>query len=344
MQTDVRPRFLSACLGETPDVTPIWFMRQAGRSFPEYRKLRERHSMLELCHTPELAVEVTLQPVRRLGVDAAILFSDIVVVLEAMGVSLDIVSGHGPVIDDPIRTSGDLNRLRPIDAAIDLGYVMDTVKQLKTDLTVPLIGFAGAPFTLASYLVEGGPSKSHARTKALMYSDPQTWNRLMEILSQATLSYLKAQIDAGADAVQLFDSWVGDLAPGDYERSVASHVTRLFRELEATHVPRIYFGVGTGELLGLMAATGPEVMGIDWRVPLSQARRRVGPTTVLQGNLDPAACLAPSEVTARRATEVLTEGGGRHHIFNLGHGVLPQTDPGELARLVDHVHEWRRGD
>lgn len=341
MQTDLRPRFLAACRGEPTDATPVWFMRQAGRSLPEYRALREEHPMLDLCHTPELAIEVTVQPVDRLGVDAAILFSDIVVVLEAMGVSLDIVTGHGPVIDDPVRGAADLDRLHPVDIPTDLGYVLETIRGLKEVLAVPLIGFAGAPFTLASYLIEGGPSKSHARTKALMYSEPATWARLMRILSEAIASYLRGQIDAGVDAVQVFDSWVGNLSPLDYERSVAAHVTRLFRDLESSGTPRIYFGVGTGELLGLMAATGPEVMGVDWRVPLSEARRRVGAGMTLQGNLDPAACLAPFEVTAQRAGEVLTEGGGRAHIFNLGHGVLPETNPDDLARLVDHVHSWR---
>lgn len=340
MRTGLRPRFLDACRGEPTDCTPVWFMRQAGRSLPEYRALRERHSMLEMCHTPELAIEATLQPVWRLGVDAAILFSDIVVVLQALGVELEIVPGRGPVIEHPLRSDDDLRRLRPSDPQEALGGVLDAIRGLRSVLEVPLIGFAGAPFTLASYLIEGGPSKTHARTKALMLSEPGTWARLMTILSDATGTYLRAQAEAGADAVQLFDSWVGHLAPADYERSVASHVTRLLRALDGTGTPRIYFGVGTGELLPLMAATGAEVVGVDWRVPLGEARRRAGGEVALQGNLDPAACLAPFEVVAERAVAVLEEGGGRAHIFNLGHGVLPETDPYTLARLVDLVHSW----
>ena len=344
MQTDLRSRFIAACRGGPTDATPVWFMRQAGRSLPEYRALRDRYPILELCRTPELAAEVTMQPVRRLGVDAAILFSDIVVPLQAMGIELDIVPRRGPVIENPIRSRSDVARLGPLDVEGDLGFVLETIRGLVAELEVPLIGFAGAPFTLASYLVEGGPSKTHAATKALMYSDPETWDELMAALAAATVAYLRAQVAAGAAAIQLFDSWVGFLTPSDYERYVAPAVTRVFGELAHSGVPTIYFGVGTGELLDLMAATGPDVMGIDWRVPLGRARGRLGRAMTVQGNLDPAVCLAPFELLAVRAEAVLRDGGGRAHIFNLGHGVLPKTDPDNLARLVDFVHSWRRGD
>jgi uroporphyrinogen decarboxylase len=316
-------------------------MRQAGRSLPEYRALRARHSMLEVCRSPELAAEVTRQPVRRLGVDAAILFSDIVVVLDGIGVDLDIVEGVGPVIRDPIRSADDVARLRPLDPD-GIGYVVDAVELLVRELEVPLIGFAGAPFTLASYLVEGGPSQSHARTKALMYGAPEVWHALMRRLSDAVLTHLRAQVAAGAAATQLFDSWAGALDLADYSDSVLPWVRRILEGLADLGAPRIVFGVATGELLGPMAAAGADVVGVDWRVPLDVARSRVGPSVALQGNLDPAACLAPVEVMERKAADVLTRAGGRAHVFNLGHGVLPETDPGALAHLVDYVHAWRR--
>ena len=322
------------------DHVPVWFMRQAGRSLPEYRAIRERYSILEMCRNPEIAAEVTMQPVRRLGVDAAILFSDIVVPLLGMGVSLEIVPGVGPVVEEPIRGSSDLDRLRPLEPETDVPFVIEAVAHLAEELEVPLIGFGGAPFTLASYLIEGGPSRTHERTKALMYSDPGTWDKLMDALSESVLAYLRAQVAAGASAVQVFDSWVGHLTPSDYERSALPAVERIFDGLAGTGVPRIHFGVGTGELLTLMNRAGADVMGIDWRVPLDAARDRLGDRVALQGNLDPAACLAPTEVLEEKAADVLRRGGGRGHIFNLGHGVLPGTDPDKLARLVDVVHEW----
>lgn len=333
------PRFLAACRREPTDVTPVWFMRQAGRSLPEYRALRERHSILEMCRTPELAVEVTLQPVRRYGVDAAILFSDIVVPLQAMGIDLAIESGVGPVVAEPIRAVADLERLRPLDIEGGVPFVTDAVRILASELAVPLIGFAGAPFTLATYLVEGGPSKTHARTKSLMYSGPATWHKLMDRLAEAVLVYLRAQIDAGAGAVMLFDSWVGHLAPEDYRAFVMPSVERILRGLENARVPRIVFGVTTGELLSLLAETGTDVVGVDWRVPLDRARARTGDAVALQGNLDPAACLAPWPVVRERTADVLRRGGGTGHIFNLGHGVLPNTDPDILTRVVELVHE-----
>ena len=314
-------------------------MRQAGRSLPEYRALRERHSILELCRIPELAAEVTLQPVRRLGVDAAILFSDIVVPLAAAGIDLDIREGVGPVVEDPIRSPTDVERLHPLDAG-QVEFVSQTVTNLVADLEVPLIGFAGAPFTLASYLIEGGPSRDHARTKTMMRADPQTWDGLMRRLADAVVTYLSVQINAGASAVQLFDSWVGALAPAEYEHFVGPHVRSIFERLAAFDVPRILFGVQTGELLELMASTGADVMGIDWRVPLDAARTRLGDSVPLQGNLDPTVCLAPWDVVAREATAVLERGAGGPHVFNLGHGVLPETDPDTLARLVELVHGW----
>jgi len=315
-------------------------MRQAGRSLPEYRAIREKHSLLEICRQPEIAAEVTLQPVRRLGVDAAILFSDIVVPLQAMGVELDIVPGVGPVIEHPIRTVQDVDALLPLEPESGVPFVLETIAILVRELEVPLIGFGGAPFTLASYLIEGGPSRTHARTKAMMLGEPATWNKLMDRLSEAVLVYLRAQVAAGTKALQLFDSWVGALAPAEYLTYVAPAVERIFAGLEDLGVPRIHFGVGTGELLGLMSSVGADVMGIDWRVPLSVARERVARGVTLQGNLDPAVCLAPWHVVEEHALEVLRQGGGRGHVFNLGHGVLPDTDPDVLARLVELVHGY----
>lgn len=322
-------------------MVPVWFMRQAGRSLPEYRALREHNDILQICRNPELAAEVTLQPVRRLGVDAAILFSDIVVPLQAMGVELDIVPGVGPVIQSPIRTVGDVDRLQPLEPPQGVPFVLETIERLVADLDVPLIGFGGAPFTLASYLVEGGPSRNHERTKALMYGEPETWNKLMDRLSEGVLAYLRAQVHAGAQAVQLFDSWVGALGPREYEAHVLPAVERILGGLSDLDAPRIYFGVNTSELIPLMARAGADVIGVDWRVPLSEARRRVGPDVALQGNLDPSVCFAPLQVVEQKTLEVLEEGGGRGHVFNLGHGVLPGTDPDVLRRIVEVVHSWR---
>jgi uroporphyrinogen decarboxylase len=316
-------------------------MRQAGRSLPEYRALRERFGMLEMCRTPELAAEVTMQPVRRLGVDAAILFSDIVIPLQAMGVELEIRPGVGPVIAEPIHTAAAVDKLVPLEPAEGVPFVLDAIRTLTAELQVPLIGFAGAPFTLACYLVEGGPSKTHARTKAFMYSEPETWHRLMNVLADAIAAYLRAQVAAGVSAVQLFDSWVGALDRTDYRRYVMPASSKILGELAEVGVPRIHFGVGSGGLLDLMTEAGADVIGVDWTVPLDVARTRVARPVVVQGNLDPAVCLAPWDVIAERAADILERGGGRGHVFNLGHGVLPETDPDALARLVDFVHEWR---
>jgi len=333
-------RFLAACRGETPDAVPVWFMRQAGRSLPEYRKLREGHDILTMCRTPELAAEITMQPVRRLGVDAAILFSDIVVPLLGLGIGVDIKPKVGPVIDEPIRSVSDIDRLSSFSPEGHVPFVLETIRLLKGELDVPLIGFAGAPFTLASYLVEGGPSKDHRIAKSFMYSEPEAWQKLMDRLAEVTLAYLRAQIDAGADAVQLFDSWAGHLSPADYQRFVLPATQTILRGLEGT-VPRIHFGVGTGKMLELMNGAGNDVKGIDWRVPLDVARGRLGDRVVLQGNLDPVVCLAPWEVVEEHARAVLARLGGTRHIFNLGHGVLPESDPDNLKRLVDLVHGWK---
>jgi uroporphyrinogen decarboxylase len=315
-------------------------MRQAGRSLPEYRALRANHSILSICREPQLAAEVTLQPVRRLGVDAAILFSDIVLPLQEMGVELEIRPGVGPVISDPIRSAADVDRVKPLEAETGVPYVLETIRLLRKELNIPLIGFGGAPFTLASYLVEGGPSRDYARTKALMYSAPDVWARLMDRLTLSVLAYLRAQVVAGAQALQLFDSWVGVVGPHDYDNRVKPWVAHIIAGLDDLEVPRILFGVNTGELLASMAGTGVEVIGVDWRTPLNLARKRVGDTVVLQGNLDPVACLAPWSVVRERSSDVLAAGGGNKHIFNLGHGVHPATDPGILAQIVDFVHGW----
>ena len=314
-------------------------MRQAGRALPEYRAVRAKASMFDVIRTPELAAEVTLQPVRRLGVDAAILFSDIVVPVAALGVGVELREGVGPVVDRPFRTASDLDRLRPFEPDVDAPYVADTVRLLVGELDVPLIGFAGGPFTLASYLIEGGPSKTHARTKALMHREPRTWCELLDRLAGISLASLRAQVEAGAQAVQLFDSWAGALSPDDYRAHVLDASARIFAGLSDLGVPRIHFGVGTGELLGLLGAAGADVVGVDWRVPLDVARTRVADGVALQGNLDPAVCLAPWDVVEAAALDVLRRNHGHPgHVFNLGHGVLPETDPDTLRRLVELVH------
>ncbi|MFC0599063.1 uroporphyrinogen decarboxylase [Streptomyces palmae] len=336
--------FLRACRREPVPHTPVWFMRQAGRSLPEYHKVRQGIPMLESCMRPELVTEITLQPVRRHGVDAAIYFSDIVVPLKAIGVDLDIKPGVGPVVAQPIRTRADLERLRALEPD-DVAYVTEAIGMLTAELGgTPLIGFAGAPFTLASYLVEGGPSRNHEHTKALMYGDPQLWADLLDRLADITSAFLKVQIEAGASAVQLFDSWVGALAPADYRRSVLPASAKVFEAVAGYGVPRIHFGVGTGELLRLIGEAGADVVGVDWRVPLDEAARRVGPGKALQGNLDPAVLFAPREAMEGKAREVLDAARELPgHVFNLGHGVPPNTDPDALTRLVEYVHTQTAG-
>jgi len=337
---------LRASRGEPAAHVPVWFMRQAGRSLPEYRALRGSGTILDAIGDPDLATEITLQPVRRHGVDAAILFSDIVVPVHAIGFGVEVVQGTGPVVAEPFRSAADLERLRPLEPEVDTPYVLATIRNLVAELgDTPLIGFAGAPFTVASYLIEGGPSRNHARTKSLMLAEPDLWRRLMDRLADLALASLRSQIEAGVVAVQLFDSWVGTLAPVDYARFVLPATRRIFDGIADSGVPRIHFGVGTGELLTLMHQAGADVVGVDWRTPLDEARRRIGDDVALQGNLDPAVCLAPFDVVAQRTRDVLHANGGHPgHIFNLGHGVTPDIDPGVLTEIVALVHAEGRTD
>ncbi len=320
--------------------TPVWFMRQAGRSLPEYRKVREGVGMLDSCRTPDLVAEITLQPVRRHGVDAAILFSDIVVPLAAVGVDLDIVAGVGPVVAQPFRTHSDLDRIPELTPE-HIPYITEAVQLVLAELgATPLIGFAGAPFTLASYLVEGGPSKNHEHTKAMMHGDPQLWNALCARLAQIAGGFLRVQAQAGASAVQLFDSWVGVLSRKDYETFVQPHSRVALSAVVDLDVPKIHFGTGTGELLASMGAAGADVVGVDFRTSLTDARARLGDGYAVQGNLDPALLFAPWPALEKVVRSIVAEGAqAPGHIFNLGHGVLPATDPGVLTRVVELVHE-----
>jgi uroporphyrinogen decarboxylase len=320
-------------------------MRQAGRSLPEYRALRGTGSILDAIQDPALSAEITLQPVRRYGVDAAILYSDIVVPAFAIGFGVDVTPGVGPVVAEPFRTKADLDRLRPFEPGEDAPYVAETVRLVVAELgATPLIGFAGAPFTVASYLIEGRPSRTYGLTKAMLHGDPELFAALLDRLADMAIASLLAQVEAGASAIQLFDSWAGALAPDVYRDHVLRASAKVFAALEATGVPRIHFGVGTGELLPLMAEAGADVVGVDWRVPLDVARDRL-PGKAVQGNLDPAVCLAPWEVVADRTRDVLRRNAGRPgHVFNLGHGVLPELDPGVLAQVVDLVHAEGRSD
>jgi uroporphyrinogen decarboxylase len=331
--------FVKACRGEPVSHTPVWFMRQAGRSLPEYRRVRAGIPMLDACRRPDLVSEITMQPVRRHGVDAAILFSDIVVPLAAAGVDVDIVPGTGPVVASPVATLEHVAAIQPLDpGAVD--FVAEAIRLLLPELGgLALIGFAGAPFTLASYLVEGGPSRTHARTKALMYGAPDVWHALCERLAEITLTFLRVQVDAGVSAVQLFDSWAGALSEADYRRYVLRHSAAALSGLADAGVPRIHFGVGTAELLGAMSEAGADVVGVDWRTPLDAAASRA-PGKALQGNLDPSVLFAPAQVIEGEVRRVLAEGAkARGHVFNLGHGVLPETDPDVLTRVVSLVHE-----
>jgi uroporphyrinogen decarboxylase len=332
-------RFLRACRREPVDMTPIWFMRQAGRSFAAYRRLRERYGILELAKTPELCAEVTLMPVRELGVDAAVLFADIMLPLEPMGVDLRIEPDIGPIIERPLRSATDIAALRPFDPE-QMSFTLDAIRLIRRELDgkAAVIGFSGAPFTLACYLIEGRPSRDFATAKAFMFRDPAAWHELMDRLSAMVVTYLRAQVEAGAQVVQLFDSWVGGLGPADYATFVQPHLRRIFDDLH--DLPSIHFGTGTAALLELMAEAGGDVIGIDHRVSLGSAWRRIGPERGIQGNLDAARLLAGWEATEEGARAVLEEADGRPgHIFNLGHGVLPDTDTGFLRRLVDFVHE-----
>ena len=347
---DAVPDLVRACRREPVDRTPVWFMRQAGRALPEYRAARGDGPILAAIEDAALSAELTLQPVRRYGVDAAILFSDIVVPLHAIGFGVDIEQGRGPVVAQPFRGEADLDRLRPFEPDSDAPYVGEAARLVAKELAgtgVALIGFAGAPFTVASYAVEGGPSRTFARVKALMHGEPALWDRLTRRLAAMAVASLRSQVAAGAQVVQLFDSWAGSLSPDEYERFALPATRAVFEGIADLGVPSILFGVGTGELLAQMAGSGCSVVGVDWRVPLDEARRRTGGEHAVQGNLDPARCLAPWPVVEDAVREVLSradDGTGTGHVFNLGHGVLPETDPAALAAVVELVHgETARG-
>ena len=338
--------FLRACRREPTDYTPIWIMRQAGRYLPEYREIRSKVSFLEMCKRPDLAAEVTLQPIRRLGVDAAILFADILLIVESLGAGLDF-SGGGPKLPNPVRSGADVDRLREVDAAGTLGYVFEAARLVRAALprTVPLIGFAGAPFTVASYMIEGGGSRDYLHTKTLMYRDPGAWHALMERITRGLIDYLNGQIAAGAQAVQLFDSWVGALSPGDYRQFVLPHSQRVIRGL-TRGTPVIHFGTGTATLLEAMREAGGDIIGLDWRVELDEAWKRLGDSVGVQGNLDPIVLYADPPEIRRRAKRILDQAAGRPgHIFNLGHGILPTVPVEHAIALVEAVHELsRRGN
>lgn len=335
--------FLKAARGEKTNHIPVWYMRQAGRSQPEYRKLKEKYSLFEITHQPELCAYVTRLPVEQYGVDAAILYKDIMTPLPAMGVNVEIKGGFGPVIDQPIRTYQDVERLGQIDPEHDLPFVLDTIRLLTTEqLTVPLIGFAGAPFTLASYMIEGGPSKNYNKTKAFMYGEPRAWFLLMEKLADMTIAYVKAQIHAGASAIQIFDSWVGALNVQDYRNFMKPTMLRIFSELKKENVPLILFGVGAGHLIMEWNDLPVDVIGLDWRLEIRDARA-MGITKTLQGNLDPAVLLAPWEVIEERVSDVLTQGITQPgYIFNLGHGIFPDIKPETIKRLTQFIHEFKQ--
>jgi uroporphyrinogen decarboxylase len=337
-------RFLRACRREPTNVTPVWMMQQAGRYMAEYRKLRESHTLLDICKTPELALEVTMQPLRAFGMDAAILFADILLPLEPMGAPFEFVKGEGPVVHQPARTRADVERLRICDPHEGLGYVLDAIKLIRSELDgkTPLIGFAGAPFTVASYLIEGGKSSNYVRTKQMMWGDPDTWNLLMSKVSEVVRLYLRAQVEAGAQAVQLFDSWVGSLSETDYRTSVLPHVSRILKDIETTGVPVIHFGTSTSHLLEAQIEAGGSVIGVDWRIPLDTAWERIGHHMPIQGNLDPLLLCAPREIAVERSCDVLRRAGGRPgHIFNLGHGIIPETPVDTVKAVVDAIHAYR---
>ncbi|MCL4819161.1 MAG: uroporphyrinogen decarboxylase [Vicinamibacteria bacterium] len=332
-------RFLRACRREPVDRTPVWFMRQAGRYMAEYRALRAKHSMLTLCRTPELAVEVTLQPVKALGIDAAILFSDLLLPLAPMGIPFDFQSGEGPVIEKPVRSAADVAALHRFEPRQDLGMVLESIKMLRKELQIPLIGFAGAPFTLASYAIEGGHSSHFALTKSLMYEDPATWHKLAGLFAEIVADYLQAQVEAGCQALQVFDSWVGALDEADYREFCLPHTKRIFDALATTGVPTIHFGTGTGHLLAAQREAGGDVIGVDWRTPLDEGWNRIGADRAVQGNLDPTLLFAPRERLLARVDDVLARARSRvGHVFNLGHGILPGTPVENVKAVVEHVH------
>lgn len=334
--------FLRACRQQPTEYTPVWYMRQAGRYQPEYRKIREKYRFFEMNYNPEVCAEVTMLPIKQLNVDAAILFADIMTPLKPVGIDVEIKSGIGPVIANPIRSVADVTNIGELDPARDVPYVMESVQMLHEQLSVPLIGFAGAPFTLASYLIEGGPSKNYYKTKAFMYAQPEAWQQLMEKLGALTLTYLKAQIQSGAHAVQLFDSWVGALNAEDYSKYLYPTMHHIFSALQETGVPTIYFGVGASHLLPLWNQLPVDVLGLDWRITIDDARYQVGVTKAIQGNLDPAVLLAPWGEIEQKSSAILAEGRKQPgFIFNLGHGIFPSCDVETLQRLTDFVHGYR---
>lgn len=340
---EMNDRFLRACRRERVDRTPVWFMRQAGRYMAEYRAIRTQHSLLEICAQPDLAAEVTLQPVHVLGVDAAILFADILLPLVPMGINLEFAVGEGPVIHNSIRSSGDVQALRPVDPHESLGHILEAVRLVRRELDnkTPVIGFAGAPFTLASYLIEGGSSRNYVKTKRLMYTDPKTWHILLSKLARVVADYLTAQVDAGAQVIQLFDSWIGALNPEDYHDYVLPHSQVILRAVSATGVPVIHFGTGTAMLLRLLKEAGGDVIGLDWRTPLDWGWDQLGPDMAVQGNLDPVALIGPRPELERRVQAILGQAAGRPgHIFNLGHGILPETPVDNVKAVVEMVHEF----
>lgn len=338
--------FLRACRSQPVERVPVWLMRQAGRYMPEYRALRRKHSIIEICKTPELAAEVTLQPINRFDLDASIIFADILLPLEPLGVGFHFAKGEGPVIERPVRTPAHVEALTPFDPAGEMGYVMEAIRIVRRELEgkVPLIGFAGAPFTLASYMIEGGSSRHYIEMKSFMYGQPDAWDRLMTIVRQVTRDYLAAQIEAGAQAIQLFDSWVGALSPEDYREFVLPHSAWLLQELADFEVPRIHFGTGTATLLEAMKAAGGEVIGVDWRVPIAKAREIIGPEFAVQGNLDPALLLAPRDLLVERVKRILAQANPQQgYIFNLGHGVLPPTPMENVDAVIETVHAYGSG-
>ncbi|MEI6816377.1 MAG: uroporphyrinogen decarboxylase [Bacteroidota bacterium] len=333
--------FLRACRNETTEYTPIWIMRQAGRYQPEYRKIREKYSLVEICKHPEVCAEVTLLPVQQLKVDAAIIFSDIMIPLDGMGISFEIKENIGPVIQNPIKSIKDIERIHDFDANI-INYTGTAISMLRRELTVPLIGFSGAPFTLASYLIEGGPSKNFIKTKSMMYSNPDDWHLLMNKLANGMFEYLKYQVEAGAQALQVFDSWVGNLTPDDYTTYILPHMKALFIQLKTLNVPVIHFGFNASHLLELIQEAGGDVIGIDWKTDIAQAKKRLGNNLALQGNLDPVVLFAPQNIIEEKTKKILDSIPQQGHIFNLGHGILPNTDVAKVQDLVEFVHQYKR--
>lgn len=340
MGMKMNDRFLKACRREPVDATPVWFMRQAGRYMKAFRDIRAKHSLLTVCKTPDLATEVTLQPIERFDFDASIIFADILLPLEPMGLNLEFVKGEGPVIYNPIRDKKDVDALKPVEPEASLAFVLQAIRQVRAALNVPLIGFSGAPFTLASYMIEGGSSRNYLHTKKMMYGAPELWNQLMSKLTRIIADYLAAQVKAGAQAIQVFDSWIGTLSPGDYRRYVFPHMKQLLSELHGFGVPVLHFGTGTSTLLEQQKEAGGDVIGLDWRVELDEAWNRLGDDVAVQGNLDPLTLFAPIPEIEKRVDNILKRAGNRPgHIFNLGHGIIPETPLSAVEAVIEMVHQ-----